>query len=63
MIVYLEDQRDEFCIYIRSRFIDARYEYYNLIRLTKNIDKIEEQFNDVTMGYIYISKEDLKRYL
>lgn len=63
MIVYLEDQTDGFCIYIRPTFIDARYDFYSLIRLTKHIDEIERQLAIIDSDYIYIQKDQLKNYL
>lgn len=63
MIVYIEDQGDEYCVYIRSTFIDARYENYFLIRLTKQLEQIKRQLAIIDCDYIYIDKERLKNYL
>lgn len=63
MIVYIEEQEYNFCVYLRSKFIDSRHKSYFLIRLTKNLDRIKKQLATVDRGYFYIEKDDLKYYL
>lgn len=63
MIVYLEDQEYEFCVYLQSKFIDSRHKSYFFIRLTKNLDRIKKQLATVDQDYFYIEKDDLKYYL
>lgn len=63
MIVYLEKQEYEFCVYLRSEFIDARHKSYFLIRLTKQLKEIKRQLASINEDYFYIKKDDLRYYL
>lgn len=62
MIVYIEDQGDEYCVYLTPNWITGTYDSYHLIKLNKPLEELEYTHLS-TPEYVYIPYEELENYL